>query len=96
MARLVGGAPDEVSFFDNATRAWQAAFFAMDWQSGDQLITGQSEYNSNMIAFRHAEKRLGIEVVLAPDTPDGIVDVAALEADHRAYALDRHLAYADQ
>ena len=79
VARLVGGAPDEVSFFDNATRAWQAAFFAMDWQSGDQLITGQSEYNSNMIAFRHAEKRLGIEVVLAPDTPDGIVDVAALE-----------------
>ncbi|WP_404934194.1 aminotransferase class V-fold PLP-dependent enzyme [Nitratireductor sp. L15S-10] len=78
-ARLVGGAPDEIAFFDNATRAWQAAFYAIGWKSGDQLITGQSEYNSNMIAFRHAEARLGIKVILAPDTPAGIVDVAALE-----------------
>lgn len=79
-ARLVGGASDEIAFFDNATRAWQAAFQAIAWRSGDRIITGQSEYNSNMIAFRHAEKRLGIEVVLAPDSPDGTVDVSALDA----------------
>lgn len=78
-ACLVGGAAEEIAFFDNATRAWQAAFLAVGWRRGDQLITGQSEYNSNMIAFRHAEARLGIEVLLAPDTADGVVDVAALE-----------------
>ncbi|MFC5586841.1 aminotransferase class V-fold PLP-dependent enzyme [Nitratireductor kimnyeongensis] len=79
-ARLVGGAADEIAFFDNATRAWQAAFHAIGWSPGDELITGQSEYNSNMIAFRHAEASLGISVLLVPDTLDGIVDVDALES----------------
>lgn len=78
-AALVGGKPEEIAFVDNATRAWQGAFYAIDWKPGDQVLTACSEYNSHMIAFRHAERRFGITPILVPDTGDGTVDVAALE-----------------
>lgn len=78
-AALVGGRPDEIAFVDNATRAWQGAFYAIDWKPGDQVLTARSEYNSHMIAFRHAERRFGIEPILVPDTAEGTVDVEALE-----------------
>ena len=78
-AALVGGKPGEIAFVDNATRAWQGAFYAIDWKPGDQVLTARSEYNSHMIAFRHAERRFGIEPILVPDTAEGTVDVEALE-----------------
>lgn len=78
-AALVGGKPDEIAFADNATRAWQGAFYAIDWQPGDQVLTALSEYNSHMIAFRNAARRFGITPILVPETPDGLVDVEALE-----------------
>ncbi|WP_081691317.1 aminotransferase class V-fold PLP-dependent enzyme [Cucumibacter marinus] len=79
-ADLVGGKRSEIALLDNATRAWQAIFYAMDWQPGDRVVTGHAEYNSNMIAFRHAADRFGIEVVLADDDGNGALDPSALEA----------------
>lgn len=79
-ATLIGGKPHEIAYLENATRAWDAVFYAFDWQPGDKVVTASSEYNSNMIAFRHAQKRFGIEVILAPDDTDGLVDPTALEA----------------
>ncbi|GAB5507037.1 MAG: aminotransferase class V-fold PLP-dependent enzyme [Rhizobiaceae bacterium] len=79
-ADLVGGHKTEIALLDNATRAWQAVFYAMDWQPGDRVVTGHAEYNSNMIAFRHAADRFGIEVVLAGDNAHGELDPDAVEA----------------
>ena len=79
-ARLIGGKASEIAYLENATRAWDAVFYAFDWQPGDRVVTGSSEYNSNMIAFRHAQDRYGIELVLAPDADDGTVDPDGLEA----------------
>lgn len=79
-ADLVGGEKSEIALLDNATRAWQAIFYAIDWRPGDRVVTGNAEYNSNMIAFRHAADRFGIEVVLADDDGDGALDPSALEA----------------
>jgi cysteine desulfurase / selenocysteine lyase len=79
-AALIGGAAEEVAFMDSATRAWQAVFGAIDWRPGDEVLTARSEYVSHMIMFRQAERRLGIRVRLAPDTPDGEVDAEALGA----------------
>ena len=78
VAHLVGGSPDEVAFLDNATRAWHSVFHALDWKPGDEILTAQSEYNSHMISFRHAEKRFGVRIVLVPDGEDGTVDIDAL------------------
>lgn len=79
-AALIGGKPHEIAYLENATRAWDAVFYAFGWKPGDRVVTASSEYNSNMVAFRHAEARYGIEVLIAPDAGDGTVDPAGLAA----------------
>jgi cysteine desulfurase/selenocysteine lyase len=79
-AALIGGKPDEIAYMENATRAWDAVFYAFDWKPGDKVLTARSEYNSNIIAFLHARDRFGIDVVLVPDAPDGTMDPKALDA----------------
>lgn len=77
-ARLINADSDEIALLNNATEAWNAAFYSLDWSVGDQVITTHSEYNSNMISFRLLEDRIGIEVVLLPDRGDGTLDIDAL------------------
>ena len=79
-ARLIGGKPHEIAYMENATRAWDAVFYSFDWQPGDRVITVRSEYDSNMIALRHAADRYGIEVILTQDGPDGAADPTAVAA----------------
>lgn len=79
-AALVGGRAEEIAFADSATRAWLSIFLAIDWRSGDEVITASSEYTSHLIAFRLAEQRQGIVVRILPDQESGIVDPQALES----------------
>ncbi|MEV4434935.1 aminotransferase class V-fold PLP-dependent enzyme [Streptomyces sp. NPDC049585] len=78
VAELLGGRPDEVALFDNATHAWQAAFYALPLRPGDRILTGRSEYGSNVLAYVHAARRTGAEIVVVPDDEHGQLDTAAL------------------
>src|SRR5438067_8750242 len=51
VAELVGGRSSEVAFFDNATHAWNAAFYSVRLGRGDRILTGRSEYGSNVLAY---------------------------------------------
>jgi selenocysteine lyase/cysteine desulfurase len=46
IAELVGGASDEIALFDNATHAWNAAFYSVPLRPGDQILTGRAEIGS--------------------------------------------------
>ncbi|MFF7649915.1 aminotransferase class V-fold PLP-dependent enzyme [Streptomyces sp. NPDC007983] len=78
LARLVGGRPEEIALFDNATRAWNAAFYAMTFKPGDRILTGRAEYGSNVLAYLQIAERTGAEVVVVPDDVSGQLDTAAL------------------
>jgi selenocysteine lyase/cysteine desulfurase len=79
LAELVGGQAGEIALFDNATHAWNAAFYSVPLRAGDQILTGRAEYGSNVLAYWQVAKRAGAEVVVVPNDEHGQLDVAALE-----------------
>jgi selenocysteine lyase/cysteine desulfurase len=80
LAELVGGDPSEIALFDNSTRAWHAAFYAVPLGPGDRILTGRDEYGSNVLAYLQVAQRTGAELVVVPDDESGQIDVDALEA----------------
>ena len=80
LARLVGGARDQIAVVENATRAWDMAFYAFRFSPGDRILTGRAEYASNWIALEQVAARTGAVVEVVPDDEHGQFDVAALAA----------------
>ncbi len=78
-AQLLNCSAEEIAFSDSATRAWNAAFYAFDFQPGDRILASSAEYGSNMVALLHQARRLGVEISWVPDDVSGQIDINGLE-----------------
>jgi len=78
LARLLNCRPEEIAVVENATVAWDMAFYGQRFRAGDRILTAMAEYASNYIAFLQMAERTGVEVVVVPNDESGQLDVAAL------------------
>jgi cysteine desulfurase / selenocysteine lyase len=85
-AELLGCAADEIAIVENATRAWDMAFYSIPFAPGDRILTAQAEYASNYLAFLQVARRTGAVVEAIPNDEYGQVSVEALRhmLDNRA------------
>lgn len=80
IARLLNAAPDEIALMENATAAWNAAFFAFDFRPGDRLLTGEAEYASNYLNYLKLARTKGLVIETIPSTAEGELSIPDLEA----------------
>ena len=76
---LLNCARSEIAYVENATRAWDMAFYSLPLKEGDRILTAEAEYVSNFLGFLHQAKRRGLEIDVAPSDASGQLDLDAME-----------------
>ena len=74
VARLLGARARNIALVQNSTIAFAQAISAFDFGPGDVLLTSRADYASNQIMYLSLARRRGVEIVRAPDAPEGGVD----------------------
>jgi selenocysteine lyase/cysteine desulfurase len=85
VATLLNAKPRNIAFTQSATTAYAQALSAIPFDRGDTLLTTRHDYVSNQLQFLSLRRRFGIELIRAPDSRAGGVDVDVL-----AQLIHRH------
>ena len=78
VAALLSAEPHQIALMEHATAAFVAALSAVPFRPGDVLLTTRNDYVSNQIQYLSLVERMGVEIVRAPDAPQGGVDAPAM------------------
>ncbi len=77
-ATLIGCERDEIAIIENATRAWDMAFYSIPFKKGDRILTSMAEYASNYISYLQIAQKTGAVVEPIPDDQYGQLSLDAL------------------
>jgi cysteine desulfurase/selenocysteine lyase len=79
IARLINADRDEVSIVESASVGWGLAFNGIDFKPGDEIITSEMEYVTNLMGFLNARKNYGVVFKVVPNDEQGNFSLQALE-----------------
>jgi cysteine desulfurase / selenocysteine lyase len=79
IARLINADQEEVAVVESASVAWGLAFNGISFDKGDEIITSEMEYVTNVLGLLHAKKTQGIKIVVIPNDEQGNFSLPALE-----------------
>ena len=79
LAQLLNASSHEIAFVENATRAWDMAYYSLPLQAGDRILTHESEYASNYLALLQQAQRRSLHIDLVPSDESGQIDLTALK-----------------
>jgi len=80
IAQLINAHADEIALVENASAAWDIAFNGLNFEPGDEVITSEMEYVSNVLGLLNAQKLYGIVIKMVPNDGEGNFSIPALEA----------------
>lgn len=78
-AQLINCNREEIAFLENATRAWDMAFYSLKFKKGDRILTAMCEYASNYLAFLHISKHTGAIIEVIRNDSSGQLDIEDLQ-----------------
>ncbi|PTS92948.1 aminotransferase V [Pedobacter sp. HMWF019] len=79
IARLINADRDEIAVFENASAAWCTAFKGLSFKDGDEIITTEMEYVTNLIGLVDMQNADGIKVKVIPNDEGGNFSVPEFE-----------------
>ena len=80
IARLINAEINEVAIVENASLGWGLAFNGIQFERGDEVITSEMEYSTNLLGYLNARNLYGIEIKYVHQDENGNFPVADLEA----------------
>ena len=93
LAARLGGRPEDIAFLGSASEGFHVASEGIDWRSGDNVVVGQSEFPSVLLAWQRLRPRgvevraVGRETVVTPEEIAAAVDrrTRAIAVSHVGY-----------
>lgn len=79
-ATLINGSDSEIALMENATAAWNMAFYSIPFEQGDRILTSASEYASNYINYLKLQKEREVSVEVIPNDSSGQTDPKQLKS----------------
>lgn len=80
IANLIGADEDEIAIMENASRAWASAANGIDFEEGDEIIIGHSEYLNNYLTLLDICKKKATKLRIVENAPDGSISIEHLKA----------------
>ncbi|MEO5370987.1 MAG: aminotransferase class V-fold PLP-dependent enzyme [Magnetococcus sp. DMHC-1] len=77
-AQLLDVSARDVAFVPNTSEGLSYVGLGLDWQAGDEIVTTDQEFPSNIVIWLDLARRHGLKVHQVPSGNDGRVDASAL------------------
>lgn len=79
VARIINADRNEIALVESASVAWGLVFNGIDFKEGDEIITSEMEYITNLMGFLNMKKNRGVVFKVIPNDAGGNFALKVLE-----------------